>query len=60
MYYKKHYVTSLILVLFFSISAFAQETPSEGDYFDIADVRTPEDILLEVGDQISFQMVTSG
>ncbi len=49
MYFKQHYVATLILVLCFSISAFAQETQSEEDYFDIVDVRTPEDILLEVG-----------
>jgi glucose/arabinose dehydrogenase len=49
MHSKQHYIVTLIFVLCFSISAFAQETPSEEDYFDIANVRTPEGILLEVG-----------
>lgn len=49
MYCIRHWLAALIILFTVSTVAFAQENPEEEDYFQIVDVRSPEDYLLEVG-----------
>ncbi len=45
----RHFLSTLIILMFIIGSARAQETPSEDDYFKIVDVTSPEEYVLEVG-----------
>ncbi|SDM07309.1 Cytochrome c551/c552 [Daejeonella rubra] len=52
---NKLYKTVLLAAFVFSgISAFAQETPKEEDFFKIMKVATPEGIILEVGGLVNL------